>query len=264
MKRTIFLILNAILVLAACSPIEKREDPGPVLTKDQLDFTVTQDPAGSNTVILENKTKNTLQYWDWGTGFSNKQKDTIYIPFAGTFMVKFTAFYKGGTVTDSVPFTISNNDDAFFDKDPAWKGLTGGGLGKTWVFATDHPSGYVLGNGPNDCIAPQWWQVPAIGSDAWVTNMMNDEVYMDLKGAANFQLTKGSDGSVKKGFFNITAPVTINDKVYSTMEVFGGPTWPWPSDKKYTITNLNENELSIHKFDAADVAVYKQKGFSYK
>lgn len=262
MKKTIFLILGAVLAFAACEPTEKREDPGPVLTREQLDFSVTQDPAGSNTIILENNTKNTISYWDWGTGFSNKQRDTIYIPFAGTFVVKFTAFYKGGTVTDSTTFTITSNDDAFFDQDPAWKGLTGGGAGKTWVWATDHPSGFVLGNGPNNAVAPQWWQVRPFGSDAWVTNMMNDEVYMDLQGAANFELRKGN-GSVIKGFFNITEPVTIEGVTYSTMEVLGGPTWPWPSAKRYTITKLNENELSIHPFDAFDVAVYKQKGFSY-
>ena len=116
MKKTLYGLMGLTMLFASCSTIEDREDAGPILTADQLVFTVKQPTAGSNTIILENKTPGTLQYWDWGTGFSNKLKDTIYIPFAGTFKIKFTAFCSGGTVTDSTTFTIAANDNAFTTK----------------------------------------------------------------------------------------------------------------------------------------------------
>jgi hypothetical protein len=259
MKKILYSLMVLTLLLASCNTIEDREELGPILKPDQLIYSVTQPEPGSNTIILENKTPNVLQYWDWGTGFSNKLKDTIYIPFSGTFKIKFTAFCAGGTVTDSSTFTVDHNDDAYFDQDPLWKALTGGGSGKTWVFALDHPSGLLAGNGPEDCIIPGWWTMsPA----SYNQSSTDDEIYMDLNSAANFERKHG-DGSIERGFFNIIAPYVNGTDTFHAFEVVGGPTFPWPNTDKYHVTNINENELSLHEYKGYNIALYKQKGFVY-
>jgi hypothetical protein len=258
MRNTLFFTILMSLVLSACETIEDRNEMGHLITKEQIKINVTQNPSGSNTIIVENLTDEILPYWDWGTGWSNKQKDTIYIPFGGDYTLNFTAFSQGGSVTVSQKFSIAENDEEFFTTDPAWLGLTGNGEGKTWVWATDHPSGYLAGNGPEDSVTPAWWTMKP--SDYWGTT--TDEVYMDLDGAANFKHTKG-DGSVVTGVFNVIEPFVINGQTFSGFEVLGGPTFPWPASGKYHITHMNEDELSIHAYAAYDVALYKRKGFNY-
>ena len=108
--------MGLALLMASCETMENRDELGPVLTKDQLSIAVVQPTSGSNTVILQNKTQGAIMYWDWGTGTSHRAIDTIYIPFAGTFKLKYTAFCAGGTITDSTNFTIAANDDAFLQR----------------------------------------------------------------------------------------------------------------------------------------------------
>lgn len=258
MKKILFQIVLLGLTLGACETIEERNELGPKVTKDQIDINVIQEPEGSNTIILENNTEKIIPYWDWGTGWSNDHKDTIYIPFGGDYSLEFTAFSQGGSTTVTREFTIAENDEDYFSEDPAWYGLTDNGEGKTWVWATDHPSGSLAGNGPEDCVTPAWWIMAP--SDYWGST--TDEVYMDLDGAANFKHTDG-DGSVTTGVFQVIEPFEFNGESFSAFDVLGGPTFPWPETGKYHITHMNEDELSIHAYGAQDVALYKRKGFSY-
>lgn len=259
MKNIVYGMMGLALLLAACDTIEDRDSLGPVLTADQLDFTVSQPTAGSNTIILQSNTENALPYWDWGTGFSNQSRDTIYIPFQGTFTIKYTAFSAGGTVTDSTTFTVAQNDDEYFNQNPLWKQLTGGGEGKIWVMAMDHPSGLVAGNGPEESVLPAWW---TMSPTAYNQSPTDDEVYMDLKGAANFEL-RHADGSVEKGFFNMIDPYVKDGVTYYAFEVVGGAKFPWPGPGKYHVTHITEDELSLHEYKAFNIALYKRKGFNY-
>jgi hypothetical protein len=259
MKKTFYTIICVALILASCKTIEDREELGPILTADQLDFEVKQPAVGSNSIILESRTQGAIPYWDWGTGFSNKMKDTIYIPFKGTFTIKYTAFCAGGTITDSATFTIAANDDAFFDKNPLWKGLTGGGSGKTWVMALDFPGGNFAGNGPQESPKPAWWTMNA---GSYNQSTTDDEMYMDLQGAANFK-RKFGDGSIAKGFFGILPDVTFNGITFNAFEVIGGPKFPWPGAGQYHVTNLTADELVLHEYKQFNVCCYKRKGFNY-
>ncbi|HYX06583.1 MAG TPA: hypothetical protein VE912_07595 [Bacteroidales bacterium] len=261
MKKIIFLLISVSILFASCETIENREMLGSVLSKDEIDIQVIQEPAGSNTIVLKNNTPGIIPYWDWGTGWSNKNEAEVYIPFAGDYTVEFTAFCDGGTVTVNRDFSVASNDDSYFDSDPAWKGLTGGGSGKTWVWALDHPSGYIAGNGPTDCLFPAWWVMTPDGLN--IPDALNYEFYMDLNGAANFELKNVVDGSVQKGVFTVDDPLKIGDVNYSVIEVLGGPHIPWFSGTKYHLTNLTDDELSVHLYNAYDVAVFKRKGFVY-
>lgn len=262
MKRISYSLIGLMLLFASCETIENRKELGPVLKASQLSFAVTQNPAGSNKVVLKNNTPNTLQYWDWGTGSSNKLIDTITMPFAGTYTIRFTAFCDGGTVTDSTTFKIAANDNAYFDSDPAWKGLTNGGPGQTWVWALDITGGKIAGNGPENCTAPAWWTMTS--SDGNVSGTLNDEVTIDLLGAANFSHKKG-DGSITKGTFAVIAPYVNSGIKYSGIQITNGVRFPWPApaDGKYHITKMTANELVVHEYGQYNVAMFKRKGFSY-
>jgi len=261
MKRRIFYLIGGfVLLMGACTPIEIRQDPEAALTSDQLKITITQNPAGSNTVVFTNETP-AIMLWDWGTGTDHKAIDTIYLPFAGTYTLKYTAFFAGstGSVTGTKTFSIAANDDAFFDKDPLWKQLTGGGTGQTWVFAMDHPCGNLAGNGPQECILPTWWTMTPAGYNQSTTT---DEMTMDLNGAANFK-RKYADGSTASGFFNIIAPFVNSAGTFHAFEVLGGLKFPWPGAGKYHVTNINANELSLHEYQQYNIALYKRKGYTY-
>lgn len=262
MKESFYALIGLALIMSSCETIENRDLLGPVLTKDQLAIAVVQPTAGSNTVILQNKTQGAILYWDWGTGTSHRAIDTIYIPFAGTFKLKYTAFCAGGTITDSTTFTVAANDDAFFDSDPAWKGLTNGGSGQTWVWALGIPGGIIGGNGPENCTSPAWWTMDASPGNSWLN--FNDEVTIDLVGGANFAHKKG-DGSITKGFFTVIAQYTNGGVNYSGIQTLNGVTFPWPapSDGKYHITKLTTNELSLHVYGGFDIGMFKRKGFIY-
>ena len=146
--RLIYFISIFLVLLVSCDPIENRDKLGSVLSENELAFDIIQEPTGSNTVRFVSKTSGIIPYFDWGSGFSNKESAEAYLPFAGTYTVTYTAYCAGGSVSVSKEFTVSDNDEEYF-KDPAWNLLTNGTEGKTWVFATDVPSydGKIWGNG---------------------------------------------------------------------------------------------------------------------
>jgi hypothetical protein len=264
MKKVIYGLMGFALLLTSCETMEKRDEMGSVLTADQLKITIIQPTPGSNTIIFNNETEGAIIYYDWGTGTltSRQEYDTIYIPFASTVTLKYTAFCQGGTVTGSKSFTIAANDDAYFDTDPAWKGLTGGGAGQTWVYALDIPGGIIGGNGPEDCQAPAWWTMTGPPNNMWLK--FYDEITFNLNGAANV-IYKAQDGSIKNGFFKVIDPAVYGGISYSGIQLLNGVTFPWPnpSDGKYHITKLNTNELSLHEYKQYNIAMYKRKGYVY-
>lgn len=262
-----------MILMTSCNTIEDRVGLGSVLTKDQLKIQLIQNTPGANTISLVNKTNGAIMYWNWGsgTGHSSTSGDTVTFvqPFKGTFTLKYTAFCAGGTVTDSTTFTTAANDEAYFNAVPAWKTLTGGGTGQTWVFATDANGGVLAGNGPEDCLAPGWWTMKSgdLAGQLKGSWSLADEVYMDLIGAANFQV-KHADASVTKGFFLVVPDYVKADtqKHYPAISVSGGAKFPWPDGNgagKYHFTVMNVNELSVHDFGAYNICMYKRKGFVY-
>ena len=61
MKKRIIIFIGAIaFLIGACTPIENRDEAGPVLTADQLEVAIEQEPAGSNSVVLKNLTPGVI------------------------------------------------------------------------------------------------------------------------------------------------------------------------------------------------------------
>lgn len=246
MRTTKYMIgLFVTVLMCACDPIEDRNELTGSLNPEDLDISVS---VSGNTITMENKTQGILPYWDYGTGFSNKNKETILQPFAGEHTIKFTAYgvgYKGVTVEKTV--SVEKNDLEYFKTPESWNLLSGDGKGKTWVWNLDKSNPY--GNGSEMMTGVEWWGpgVAAMKADGTAF----DEMTFDLQGAANFALThKKEDGtvlSVEKAFFK-TYPTTYNKKTFNQVEIIGGKISKGSDNNlTYDIVKLDEEELVLRE-----------------
>ena len=242
----------ALCTLAACDPREDRDDLPQPMQSSELSFSVTQKQGYDNVIYLENKTKGVIPFWDYGTGISNKAKDTINIPFAGTYYIKFTAYAGGGPVQDSARITVTENDPQYFSS-PMWNLLTNGDQGKTWVWAMDTPGGAPYGNGSGGATAPEWWKPTPADVTGW--GVASDEMILDLKGAANF--TKITAKGTTKGLF-------VLDTLNKTIKILGSDI-SYGAGITYVVVTLNQNELTLAQQGDGwrNIWMFKRKGFNY-
>jgi hypothetical protein len=242
----------ALCALAACDPKEDRDDLPEPMQASALEFSVTQKQDYDNIVYLESKTKGVLPFWDYGTGFSNKAKDTINIPFAGTYYIKYTAYAGGGPVQDSMKITVTKNDPEFFSS-PMWNLLTNGAEGKTWVWAMDTPGGAPYGNGSGGATAPEWWKPTPADVISW--GVADDQMTFDLKGAANY--TKVTPKGTTKGLF-------VLDTLSRTIKILGSDISNG-AGITYVVVTLNQNELTLAQQGDGwrNIWMFKRKGFNY-
>jgi hypothetical protein len=109
--------------------------------KSQIDMEVKQDltvDAGGNTVYLTNNTSQVEPLWDYSTGKSTRQADTVHYAFTGDYTIKRTAVTGGGLVElDPVVIHVTK-DNLNYVNDPLWLLLSGGpGNEKTWQVDLD-------------------------------------------------------------------------------------------------------------------------------
>jgi hypothetical protein len=135
-KKFTWIVLIGIFLVASCK--KQDHELGRMLNASEIKFDVIQDLAvdpGGNTVILINNTPETVPMWDYGTGKSTRQKDTVRFAFKGDYVIKYSAMTAGGVV-EMPPVTIKvTADNLNYVNDPLWTLLSGGvGNEKTWYF----------------------------------------------------------------------------------------------------------------------------------
>jgi len=133
------LLLLALLAFFGCT--RKNYELGGLPDPSEIDFEVVQDLSvdpGGNTVYLINRTDKIIPIWDYGTGRSNRNMDTVRFAFQGDYVIKFSAETAGGLV-ELPPVTIKvTKDNLNYVNDPLWTALTGGvGNEKTWLLDLD-------------------------------------------------------------------------------------------------------------------------------
>jgi hypothetical protein len=138
-KNIFIMLLAMVLLVTSCQ--DESHELGEILAPSQINFEVVQDYSideGGNTVILKNNTPETVSIWDYGTGRSTRQQDTIRFAFKGEYVIKFSAVTAGGVV-EMEPVTIEVTDDnLMYVNDPMWTALSGGvGQEKTWLLDVD-------------------------------------------------------------------------------------------------------------------------------
>lgn len=133
--------------------------------------------------------------WDFGNGLLSKDSaDTVYYPFADTYMVKLTASNKGGATTTPKQLVIATTDPKICEN-RYYTFLSGGCdvASKTWRIDSADSA---LGNGPpsskdslgngtssfNDVIS-YWWRSSLTGDKpAPPPRALDDEYVFGLKG----------------------------------------------------------------------------------
>lgn len=125
-------MLGLILAMFACQPDEF--NLGGVLSKSDLQYSITQDATDPNMVILESLTPGVTPLWVTPMGRSTRVKDTLRFPFAGEYQFVYGVESAGGLVqADTYQLNITT-DNFDYVTDPLWTMLTGGvGESKTWV-----------------------------------------------------------------------------------------------------------------------------------
>jgi hypothetical protein len=194
-KRILYLVAGVALLVITCTPIEIREEAGPIVPATDFVYTVTNVPGMDYKLILDNNTPEVMFSWDYAWGVSRKQLDTVRMLVPGTYTVKITATTAGGIVTDETTVTVTQADpDAF--QEPEWGYLTNKAAGKTWVWDDTQPGPW--GNGGfKGCYAPCWWVVSM--ADINGRGVGSDEMKFDLNGGRNLTLTAASTPAAYAG-----------------------------------------------------------------
>lgn len=200
MKRInlLYIAIFMVAILAACNPIEDKENIGGAITAEQLDISATSiivNGKKSNKVIVVNNSP-ILSEWDYGTGKTNRQSDTILLVVEGTTEIVFTGLNPDGTFINK---TLSVNvEDLAFEVPKEWGYLCGDGE-KEWVWDSSQE---VWGNGGylNDS-KPAWWKLTESEIDGQAKNEgVGASMIFSIKGAS---LTKvKADKSTVKGSFS--------------------------------------------------------------
>lgn len=284
--KNVFKLLHGVLfslaVLVSCQ--KDHYNLGNPLDKSAIKFQVVQDKkadAGGNTVILMNETPGTISIWDYGTGRSTRQTDTVRYPFKGDYVVKFSVL-SGGVLVDLDPVIVHVTEDNLnYVNDPLWTALTGGaGKEKSWVLDTDAKnfagpiSFYGTNNGwlkEGNPWADGVYKTGCYGKDCWVWSPDLGSIYpgimakgdygimtFSLKGNAVFSAKKLMEGgATETGSYVLNTAaksLTINNasilRGYKPAKngITGVSNWT-----SYTILELDENVLRLGVIRDKDV-----------
>jgi hypothetical protein len=194
-KRILYLIAGVVFVVWSCTPIEDRQEAGPVVPASEFQYTITQDPTNDYIVYLNNETPKVMFSWDYSWGITRKQQDTVKLLVPGVYTIKITATTAGGIVTDEKSVTVTKAMPGVFTE-PEWTSLTNLVAGKTWIW--DDTQAAPWGNGGyRGCTAPCWWAVSKTDLDG--RGVGADEMTFDLNGGKNLTLTAASTPAAYKG-----------------------------------------------------------------
>jgi PKD repeat protein len=201
-KRLLYLSGGIVLLIVTCTPIEKREEAGPIVPASDFVYTIKTDPVNDYIVYLDNKTPSVMFSWDYAWGVSRKQHDTVRILVPGTYKVNITALTAGGLVTDSKTITVTKSDPTAF-QEPQWGYLTNLAAGKTWIWDDTKPAPWGNG-GYMGCTAPCWWSVSK--TDLNGRGVGSDEMKFDLNGGRHLTLTAAKTpwAGTTAGTFNLS------------------------------------------------------------
>ncbi|GAO29788.1 hypothetical protein [Geofilum rubicundum] len=125
-------LASAALLFTACQPEEF--ELGELLTKDALNYSITQDSEDPNMIVLKSNNPGYAAFWATPMGRSTRNQDTIRIPFAGDYNFVYGIVTPGGVVQDDTFKLSITTNNLNYVNDPLWTLLSGGvGEEKTWL-----------------------------------------------------------------------------------------------------------------------------------
>lgn len=253
-KNFIYLLWVLGGILASCEPIENRDSIGNSITAEQLNISATSlivDGKRSNKIVLENHSP-VLSFWDYGTGNTRKQSDSILMVIPGDHEIVFTGYNPDGSaITKTLNVTV---DELTFDVPPQYGLLCGTGT-KTWMWRTTSSTfgngGYLSDKGP------AWWAltVKDLSSVAPEGEMIGSSFTLTLSGSK--MVKDKSDGTSIEGKFELDLTQKLNQagstslwsmgKLKTTVSVPCGilPNHGKREVMEYDIVQLEENKLVL-------------------
>ncbi|WP_417887740.1 hypothetical protein [Zunongwangia sp.] len=247
--KNIKIILLALLSISLFSCDDEENLPAINLKPSELDYTVELMPENQNTLILKNNDETVIPYWSYvdsegsEIGHSNKDSLSVGLPFAGDYIVKFTAYTRGGAV-HATPDTIkiASNDNEIFN-DEKWQLLTNGAEGKTWELNMESPIGWAALGYP-ETSDDRWF--PSYKGNEWVMENKDwGEMTFNLNGGYNVEVTQTALNSEEK----TTKTATFNYNIEEhTITFNGGVELLYGGDYYSDVSNWTAvNVLSVSK-----------------
>ena len=245
-------IIIALCVLCAwswvaCDPIEDEHPQGTVLSESDLDIEVYPLTEGGNKIVMINNTPNVAPHWNYGSGISVRQNDTVLIPFLGDTEITFTGMCSGGTVSTTRTVPIEQMTYPVAEEYILFAGTDI--TGKTWMWDYEDPSDPVWGNGgyPGDK-TPTWMQVTAEGMNSQPDPAgMEGTMIFDLNGGANFTKVGQTGEVLETGIFSFD--MTPDDIGWS----IGKLTITGATVLNGFCPNIAEGDQTIHTFDILEL-----------
>ena len=200
-------VLVALSGLFSCSPSTKNVSLPAALGSSALSYKVSQNPNKDNEVYLESTTKGAIPFWDFGSGTSTSELDTIIFPFSGDYTIHYSVSSAGGFVPgDSTVIHVTNKDLNYLT-DPVW-GYIAGAIGKTWVLDMSKPVGWYGADYPkHNGSADDWsWHPDYVGNEYVMANRDYGSMHFDLDNGKNYSVTsidEKGNATTKSGAFDI-------------------------------------------------------------
>jgi len=184
--RLLYIFFGITILFTACRP--KEYELGALLDKSSLKFTIAPSSSNPNDIVLESLTPNLTPVWVTPYGQSLRVKDTINIPFPGTYKFVYGVESAGGFVQADTATVIITTLDQNAVSTPIWVNLAGGyGNSKTWVLDIDAAGKSKYFFGPVYFAGPNYsWEWDA-GWASWIMPAADyGTMTFDLIGDANF------------------------------------------------------------------------------
>jgi len=185
--KILYPLLGIILLFLACTP--NTYQLGALMNKSDLKFTVNPSTANPNNIVLTSLTPNVAPMWVTPYGQSLRVKDTVNIPFPGTYKFVYGVESAGGFVQADTAIVVVNTLDQNAVSTPMWVNLAGGyGKSKTWVLDLDANGISKYFYGPVYYAGPDYsWEWDA-GWASWIMPAADyGTMTFDLIGDAHFK-----------------------------------------------------------------------------
>jgi hypothetical protein len=260
-----FAFIGCALLCSAC--MKTKYEMGPLADKSSLKFTIAPSSANPNDIVMTSQTPNLTPVWVTPFGQSQRVKDTVNVPFPGTYKFVYGVESAGGFVqADTTLVTITTLDSAAVST-PEWTNLTGGyGKSKTWVLDITPSGTSKLFNGPIYFGGTGWeWDA---GWASWICPLGDyGSMTFDLIGNANFSSDNKMVPSLGQASGHFMLYTSTNQLATIGAELIQDPTQGpnianWYA--KMAIKSLTADGLEVIALkDANDWCIYNYVSLDY-
>ena len=237
--KILYLFLGLVLLFSACTP--EKDSLGPLLSKEELKFSVIPDATDPNMIILKSLTPNASPLWITPLGRSLRMTDTVRIAFPGVYKFVYGVQSAGGFVQADTLILNITTTNMMYVNDPMWTLLSGGpGNEKTWVFDFNAAGVSKFFNGPlgfmgDETVAPWSW-FPDYKGNEWLTPLGD-------YGTMTFSLKGGPY-------------LTVNHLLFPTGTVENGTYFLDVATKKISFTNATPINNGYGDVDYSKGVIY--------